>query len=384
MRIGGAGLGAVMALCAALAGCGPRAEEARLLLEDMAVGSAPSAFKAERPEPQRAALDWIADRRPGRGYLYAPGAGEPAARIILVPGLVSDGIDDDRLQAFARTLARARFLVLTPDITGFRSLEISPDDSRAIADAALTLAGHDRPPGAPPRRVGLAAISYAVGPTLLAARDPRVQAHASFVLAIGGYHSMARTITYVTTGAFRASPGAPWQFGAPNPFGAWVFARVNARRVVDPADRTAIAAMAARRLADPAAPLDDLTARLGPEGRAVYALIANRDPERVPALIADLPAPLREDIAALDLSAQDMSGLGAEVILVHGRDDPLIPSTESAALAAALPRARLVIVDHLAHVEFDGRASLLDQLRLLGAGMRLLALRDADAHAGSL
>ena len=46
-------------------------------------------------------------------------------------------------------------------------------------------------------------------------------------------------------------------------------------------------------------------------------------------------------MAALDLSRADLSRLGARLILLHGRDDAIIPFTQSLALAAAAPAARL-------------------------------------------
>ena len=86
---------------------------------------------------------------------------------------------------------------------------------------------------------------------------------------------------------------------------------------------------------------------------------------------------MRSDLAALDLSRADLSQLDARLLLVHGRDDPIIPSTESEALAAAAPdETTLYVVDSLAHVELDP-AGLVDGLRLWRAVYRLLALRDA-------
>jgi hypothetical protein len=108
------------------------------------------------------------------------------------------------------------------------------------------------------------------------------------------------------------------------------------------------------------------------------ALLDNRDPEQVPALIADLPAPIRADLRALDLEGRDFSQLPFDLILVHGRDDPIIPSTESQALAAAAPpeRVSLYLVNRLTHVDM-GPARLLDGFELWQAVYRILAERDS-------
>jgi pimeloyl-ACP methyl ester carboxylesterase len=299
-----------------------------------------------------------------------------------VPGAAERGKDDPRLIAFATSLARARFLVLVPDIESLRALTIGPEDAGRIADALrhLSQRGDVPKPGA----LGLVAVSYAAGPAILAALALDLRARVRFLLAIGGYYDMEAAVTFFTTGRYRASPQAPWRHMTPNAYGKWVFLRANAGRLESARDRWLrdrwlLAAMARRKLADLAAPLDDLAARLGPEGRSVHELLVNHDPEAVPTLIAALPERVLDDMAALDLSRADLSHLQAELILLHGRDDAIIPYTESQALAAAVPRDRvtLCLVDNLSHVEL-GPGGLPDGLRLLAATYRLLTLRDRD------
>ena len=296
---------------------------------------------------------------------------------MLVPGAAERGKDDPRLVAFATSLARARFMVLVPDIESLRALTIGPEDSGRIADALRHLGGRGEVPN--PDALGLVAISYATGPAILAALAPDLRARVRFVLAVGGYYDMTAAVTFFTTGRYREDPRAPWRRKTPNAYGKWVFLRANAGRLENDRDRWLLDAMARRKLADLDAPLDDLAARLGPEGRSVHALLVNQDPGAVPALIAALPDKVRSDMAALDLSRAELSRLTAELILLHGRDDAIIPYTESQALAAAAPagRATLHLVDNLSHVEL-GPGSLPDALRLLAATYHLLALRDRD------
>ncbi len=106
-------------------------------------------------------------------------------------------------------------------------------------------------------------------------------------------------------------------------------------------------------------------------------LLTNQDPELVPALIDDLPPAMRADLSALDLEHADLSRLRARAILVHGEDDPIIPATESEALASALPdgQARLYVMGSLAHVEV-GIASLPDGFRFWRAIYQILVERD--------
>lgn len=140
-----------------LSGCSlTRIYESALVLADAAAGDAPSRFKSKTAAPSRATIDYRTEGRERRADLYAPGEGHPRAGIVLVPGVVAEGKDEPRLTAFARTLARAGFAVLVPEIAGFRELRIHPDDAVTVADAfrpypeSLALAaaaGKEKSPG---------------------------------------------------------------------------------------------------------------------------------------------------------------------------------------------------------------------------------------------
>jgi pimeloyl-ACP methyl ester carboxylesterase len=356
---------------AALAGCSPpRAIEAARMLRDIAAGSGPSTAEPERQAVLDAASGALL------GDLYWPGE-SAAALLVLVPGAVEQGKDDPRLVAFARTFARARFAVLVPEIPGLRSQRLSAEDALPIGAAIRFLAGCAAP-SEQAGAVGVAAISYGAGPAMLAALAPANSAAVGHLTAIGGYYDAVAVVTFFTTGYYREGPADPWRLGEPNAYGKWVFVRANAARLADPADRRALAEIAARKLADLDADIADLRAQLGSEGRSVMALLDNADPEQVPALVDALPAGVRADLAALDLARRDLSQLPFELLLVHGRDDPIIPASESRALAAAVPAGKvtLFVVDRLGHVEL-GPGALLDGIGLWRAVYRLLSWRDA-------
>lgn len=358
-------LAAVLVL--SVAACSPpRAFEAAGLLLELAEPSGPA-------QPRAEPIGYRVDDRAHVADLYRPPDGARAG-LVLVPGLTPEGKDDARFVPFARTLARAGFLVLVPEIPRLRQLKVDPADARPIADAVRHLA--ERMPS--DSQIGLAAISYAAGPAFLAALEPEIGRRLGFVLAIGGYYDAEAALTFFTTGGLRASPEAPWQFRQPNAYGKWIFVRSNIERVVSPRDRVLLAAMVDRKLADPAASVDDLTADLGAEGRSIERLLRNRDPARVPQLIERLPAAIRQTIRDLDLKHRPLETLVPPVVLVHGRDDPIIPYSESRALRAALPpgRADLFLVDQMAHVELGG-IGLGDSYTLWRAIYRILEARDS-------
>lgn len=331
-----------------LAACSPgRTVEAVALLRDLS--DAPSWQDVTRTEVA------------GPADLYR--GADARAALVVVPGAAEAGRRDPRLVAFAADLARARFLVMVPQLGGRDPLQVSAADADAVAAAVRQLTDLADVP-----QVGLVGISYAAGPAVLAALQ--VPERVAFVAVTGGYHDITAAITYLTTGYYQVD-GA-WRRGPVEPRARWLFLRANADRVT-PEDTPLLAAIADRRLADPQAPVGDLAADLGPEGRAVWSLLANADPTRVPDLIAALPEGLRREIAALDLAGRDLSGL--DLLLIHGRDDPMVPWTESLALAER-SGGRLYVVDGLVHVDL-GALGADGVVTLIRAAYALLAERDA-------
>jgi dienelactone hydrolase len=367
---------------ALLAACSPqRATEAVTLLEDIAAAGAPTpGQKPEGEDVARRSLRYRTAETWRRADLYE--AAEPSeAALVLVPGAARGGKDDPRFRAFAGALARAGFLVLAPEIENLRELKVTPEDSRPIGDAIRYLSqgedGVDGEAGAA-LPIGIVAISYAAGPAVIAALQEELRSQVCFLLLIGPYYDVEAAIRFFTTGYYRETADLPWRHMQPNSYGKWVFLRSNLERLSAPQDRDLLDEIAGRKQRDPAAAVDDLAGRLGPEGRAVYALVENKDPERVGELIAGLPEAIRRDVVELDLKARDVTRLAGHLLLVHGRDDRIIPASESQAFAAALPEERvdLYLVDNLAHVEL-GPGDLSSALTLWQAAYRLLTLRDA-------
>ena len=352
----------------ALGGCGPVALEGMALLGDIDAGFGPSRLKDETPAPIRAPVDYQVDGRARHGDLYLSPDGARGG-LVLVPGVAEAGKDDPRLVALANSLARVRFAVLVPDITGLKQLRVRPADAVEIADAMRWLGA--RADLAPDGRLGAVAISYAVGPTLLAALE--VGDSLRFLVALGGYYDMTALVTFFTTGYFRER-GA-WRYMTPNAYGKWVFARSNLVHVANDRDRALLDEMATRKMADLEADIADLARELGAEGRAIHDLLTNTEPDRVAGLIERLGPAMRADMTALDPSARDLSGLKARLILIHGRADAIVPYTESQALAAAAPagQAALYLVEGLFHVDAD--LGWRDQFILLYAAIDLLEQR---------
>ena len=359
----------ILVLAPPLLGCSPqRTVEAVGVLREIA--GVPH-HAPQREHVARTAVTFAIEGRQHEGDIYV-GRKPPKATMIMVPGAAPGGRDDPRLVALANTFARAGFEVLVPELERMRELQVTATDARILADAVLHMAERD-----PERPLGMAALSFALGPSVLALLKPGVEAHADFVLAVGGYYDLEQAITYFTTGYYRGSPAEPWRYLEPNAFGKWMFVLSNAQRVDDQQDQETLRRMAQRKIQNLAADVSDLALRLGPKGQSVYALITNEDPERVPELLASLPPDVLAEIRALDLSPKPVETLDVDFILIHGRDDPIIPFTQSVAFAEALApeRAHLYLIDGLDHVDPEA-LGIVDSFRMVQAVYHLLSIRD--------
>jgi pimeloyl-ACP methyl ester carboxylesterase len=364
-------------ILAAQSGCMPPLgdTEAELALEDMVAGSGSSRLKARTPIPSRRNISYEIDGRHYSGDVYlSPEAAR--AGIVLVPGVVPAGKDDWRLVNLAYTLARLQFAVLVPDLPGVRRYQVRENDVREVADAFRYLVS--RPAWAPQGRAGVGGFSYGAGPVLLATLQPDVREQVRFVVTLGAYYDLLSIVTYFTTGYFREENGKKWIYQQPNPYIKWVFTLSNVDLLEHAGDREALAELASDMMSESAAEPEYELYGFKPDAQALVKLLTNEDPAKVPALIAQLPQRIRDELDGLNPATRDLSGFRAQAILIHGRRDTMIPYTESVALAGALPpeRVQLFLTGGFAHVDIQPKKQ--DIPILLAAMRALLAQRAAQ------
>ena len=248
-----------------------------------------------------------------------------------------------------------------PELPALRAQRLQPDDALVVRDTLERLTAHPSVRRGP---VAVIAVSVGLGPVALALDDPAMAERVRVVLALGGYADARELVRYFTTGAY-AFGGATGQV-AVDPALAGSFLARNLDLLPDARDRTAVGGALEGRPAG---------ADAGPGARAVLALIQNRDPARVDALLDALPPETRALLEALS-PARHLGRTQTRLLLVHGKEDPAIPFTESLRLAAATPdRSRLVLVGLIGHVEGQAPAwhRLVDLMRLWTVSYELLA-----------
>jgi hypothetical protein len=331
----------------------------RFVVEFLTEGRRPWLSRSTAP-PSMTVLETGAGPARDAVELWHPGHPGPWPGVVLVHGLTPAGRADPRLRWAAERLARAGLVVAVPELPGLRAQRMEPRDAAIVGTAVQALAARL---GVPRARVAVLAVSVGLAPVALALADPAVDARVRLVVALGGYADARELVRYFTTGAYAF--GAVHGRAAVDPALAREFLVLNPDLVRDPDDRRAVlAALEGEPSGTP-----------GPEGRAVLALLANRDAGRVDALLAALPPETQALLDALS-PARHLRRAHARLILIHGRDDPAIPFTEALRLGAAAPgRARVIVADLIGHVEGRSPTSerLLDLARLWAACYDLLA-----------
>jgi hypothetical protein len=256
---------------------------------------------------------------------------------VLVHGLSPAGRHHPDLVRLARLLARHRCLVLVPQFESMVAFRLSGHEIEEVAAALGALAA--RGAGA-----GVVGFSFGAGPALLAAAEiPDLRLTASF----GGYADLTDVIAYVTTGVHTF--GGRRYVQPQEEYNRWKLLALLVGFAEDEHDRRRLDGVARRKLADPGADTRALEAGLGPEGRAILALVQNRREDRVAPLLAALPAGARAAMTRLSPLAV-VPRLPGRLLIAHGVGDASIPFTESLRLAqASNGRADAAILETFEH-----------------------------------
>ena len=285
--------------------------------------------------------------------LYQP-ADASARQILLVPGVHAAGVDEPRLDGFARNLASMGHPVLSigpPDLSRYR---ITPRSTDMIEDAARFLASRAR--GDP---IGIVGISFGGGLSIVAAsRLPDV----AWVVSFGGHGDLRRTLTYLCTGVQPDGTHRP-----PHDYGVVIILLGVADQVV-PADQVEPLRRAILRFLEAshvdmvdkpraATIFEDartLAGALPEPARTFMTYVNTRDVVHLGSALLPHLSALADDPA---LSPSRSAPPRAPVYLLHGTDDNVIPAVESALLAEDLKRrggrAHQLLTPLITHAEVD-------------------------------
>jgi len=330
------------------------ARAARLLTSLTAPPTDTSALRVEESSVTSSGVAVPVVRYEPRGVADAPG-------VVLVHGVHHLGMREPRLVAFARALAGAGLRVVTPDIDALRGFRIDASGVPLVGDVAAAQAQYT---GA--RHVAVIGISFGGGLSLLAASRAHDGRAIGAVASIGGHADLARVSRFLLSRG-----GDAGQAGGrltPHPYGSRVIALRYLDALVAPADLAPARAALLTWLSDDFTRAHELAERVSPESRATLdALLAQGYPARV---IARLERALERDLPALHAASPvtHIQRVRVPVFLLHGADDPIIPASETRALAERTPArilAGALVTPALRHAELRSEPTLRDRVDIV-------------------
>ena len=285
--------------------------------------------------------------RPARGPRQLPGW-------VVLHGLTRPGRAHPSLQRFARAVASAGNIVLVPEIPEWRDLRVAPSVTiDTIQQAVRALQQRD---DVSHEHVGLFGFSFGATQALIAAADEETSRLLSGVAAWGGYSDLRRLFRFGLTGEHELD-GVTYRT-EPDPYGCWIMAgnyltRVPGYEGAGDVSRALhdLALEAGERRLYAWDPVFDESKRrlrehLSSDGQDLFNLIApettapRADHARVLELAESLARTALEADPLLD-PAPFLSEVRVPILFSHGRDDRLIPFTETIRLSRAVPEHRV-------------------------------------------
>ena len=273
--------------------------------------------------------------------------------LLLVPGVHAAGVDEPRLDGFARNFAGMGHPVLSVGLPDLAQYRLTTRTTDMIEDAAGWWAARWKQP------IGAIGISFGGGLTIVAASR---RSDVAWVLSFGGHGDLPRTLRYLCTGIQPDGVRRP-----PHDYGVAIILLGVADRLV-PADQaqplrqailTFLEASHLDMVDKPKAAVTFARARtlaesLDEPARTLMTYVNTRDVAHLgPALLPHLS----ELAGDPSLSPSRSAPPRATVYLLHGADDNVIPAVESVLLAEDLKRrggqVYRLVTPLITHAEVD-------------------------------
>jgi dienelactone hydrolase len=308
-----------------------------------------------------------------RSRMYRLRDRKSAPGMVIVHGVHRAGIDEPRLVRFARAVASAGMVVLTPEIPELCDYRVDPRSIDRIGDAVHAL--HEQVGRA---KVGVMGLSFAGGLSLLAAADPRFSGEIAFVVAVGAHDDLGRVSRFFATGEIPGPDGAMQKIQA-HEYGPLVLVYSHIEDFFPAADvpaaRDALRLWLWEMHTAAQARAKDLSQ---PSRAKMDLLFDHKVGEIAPEILAEVER--RKDVLAPVSPHDQLATLKAPVYLLHGAGDTVIPPSETLWLARDVPPAlvRDVLVSPaIVHVELEGGPSARDKWALVHFMADVLAEADA-------
>jgi len=279
--------------------------------------------------------------------IYTPTNVKNAPGVVLVHGVHHKGIDEPRLERFARAVAAAGVVVMTPSVKELSDYKVTPRSIDTVGAAIFEMKdrlGVDK--------VGLMGMSFGGGISLLAASDARFADDVSFVVAVGAHDDLSRVSRFFVNNETPQPNGEVKKLRA-HGYGMMVLMYSHAEDFFPKEDVPAASDALRLWLQERREEAKTRMSTLTPASRTkLEKLFGDGENELKPELLREIET--HEAEMAKVSPHGHLANIKANVYLLHGEGDTVIPSTETMWLAQDVPPARLrtaLVSPAIEHVE---------------------------------
>jgi dipeptidyl aminopeptidase/acylaminoacyl peptidase len=258
--------------------------------------------------------------------IYRPQDADRHAAIIFVPGVTTD-FDARPLVQVGTSVARLGIVVMIPHLNGMQRSRLTPEDVDAVVAGFQYL---QEQAFVDEIRIGLAGFCVGSSIALVAAEDPRINEQVALVSTFGGYYDlMDYFVAIATSRTTYNGQEQPW-------YPSMLTLSAYTGHILDALDNPADQDILLQTAIDGDLKAEAVPPGLSPLGRIAYGLLTTQDPEKVKALIEQIPAEKLENLLRVSPS-RGIHRLKAPVFIMYDREDTGAPYTESLKLADNLP-----------------------------------------------
>lgn len=281
----------------------------------------PSEWFTETPE--RREISYTLDNGgAGSADLYIPAGGGEHSALLFFLGVNPAGKDDERVVNLGNAVARTGIVVMIPWSERMAQRRVTGQEADDLVRGFEHLRSLDM---VDEDEVGMAGFCVGSSLMLVAAQDERIRDDVKVVNSFAGYYQAEDLIaSVVSERRFYEEDSRPWE---PDKLSVQVVRTHLLESVDDPVERATLAEIIENDAAVPS--------NLSPDARLVYDILNAPDIQTARRLIDLLPPDSLETLHRISPST-NIDSLKAKALVMHDRQDNLVPSEESRRLVDAL------------------------------------------------
>ena len=249
------------------------------------------------------------------------------AAVLLFLGANAAGRDDKDVVNLGNALARAGFVTMfywSPTMALHYDI-----DSRELENLVWAFKYLRAQDFVDQERVGMGGFCVGASFTLVAASDSRISDDVQFVNAFGPYYDAHDLLLQISSRSqYYQDQREPWEPDS-------LTIRVFANELIQATDLAPDRQLLSRVFLEGEELDPQELAKLSDKGRVVHQLLTGTSREEAESLYLSLPSQFRDDMRSISPSSK-IADLKARVMIMHDRNDRLMPSVESRRLADAL------------------------------------------------